>query len=53
MKSGVMAVIVWAAWLAMGVYIPFAEDKLPIVLYIAGSVCYALWCRLLERSLSK
>lgn len=51
--DGIMAVIVWIAWLVLGICNIYADGKLPIVTYIAGSVCYALWFKLLERSMRK
>ena len=53
MKSGVVALIVWIAWLVLGICNIYADDKLPILTYIAGSVCYALWFKLLERSIRR
>ena len=52
-KSGVVALIVWIAWLVLGICNIYADGKLPIVTYITGSVCYALWFKLLERSMRK
>lgn len=52
-RDGIMAAIVWAAWLALGIGNIYADGKLPIVMYIAGSVCYAIWYKLFGRSFDR
>lgn len=49
--KGMIAAIVWVVWISGALAIQYMCRWQGLAIYLVGSVLYAVWCRLLERSM--
>lgn len=51
--KGLIAALVWVVWMAGAMAIQYMCNWPGLMIYLVGSILYAVWCKMLERSFDR